>query len=92
MDISGDVLKLATEQTGNNFKEALKNNEPLRLNLVDGKIEAYYVVKVGFNGVDIIAKITWEQIFAIMHNVQKTGRIKKVVNTDVQYLENDYIY
>ena len=39
---------------------------------------------------DLGAQITWEQVFAIMQDVKKTGQTNKVVNKDVLYLQKDY--
>jgi hypothetical protein len=90
MDISQDVLKIASEQNHVDFKRALQVNEPLRLNQFENEMKIYFVAKLGSGGSDLEAKINWEQIFDIMQDVRKTGQTNKVVNTEVMYLQKDY--
>ena len=90
MDISDDVLKIASEQTHADFQRALQVNHPLRLNQVEGKIEVYFVAKVGSGGSDLKARITWDDVFEIMRDVKTSGRTNKITNTDVLYLKKNY--
>jgi len=92
MDISEDVLKIAAEQAHVDFTKALKVSFPLRLNDVGDKMKVYYLSdRLEYTNMpDLEAQITWEQVFAIMQDVKRTGKTNKVVNTDVLYLQKDY--
>lgn len=91
MDISDDILKIAASQKNADFKKLLSVYQPLRLNQVQEKLKVTYAAKMGSGyppGLEV--SVTWEQVFAIMQDVKNTGKIKKVVNTDVSYLQKDY--
>jgi len=92
MDISDEVLKIAAEQNHVDFDRALKVCEPLRLNQVTNALKVLFYSKKYMDSTipDLEAQITWEQVFAIMEDVKKTGETNKVVNTDVRYLQKDY--
>ena len=92
MDISQDVLKIVAEQAHVDFKKALRVCRPLRLIKTGEKLKVVYLANplVEPNIPDLEEQITWEQVFAIMEDVKKTGKTNKVVNTDMLYLQKDY--
>ena len=92
MDISENVLKIAAEQAHVDFRKALRACRPLDLIKTNEKLKVVYVANplVEPDVPDLNELITWGQIFAIMEDVKKTGKIKKVVNSDVLYLQKNY--
>ena len=92
MDISQDVLKIVAEENHVDFKKALRVCKPMRLIQTNQNMKLVYLADpaVDRSVPNLEGQITWEQVFDIMHDVQKTGKTNKVVNTDLLYLQKDY--
>ena len=92
MDISDDVLKIASEQNHVDFNRSLKVCEPLRLNKAENVMKVLFYSKKYMDSAipDLEAQVTWEQVFEIMRDVKGLGKTNKVINTDVLYLQKDY--
>jgi hypothetical protein len=92
MDITADVLKIIAEQMSVDFKKSLQVCRPLRLIQTGEKMKVVYLANplVDPSIPDLEGQINWEQVFAIMQDVKKTGKTNKVVNKDVLYLQKDY--
>ena len=95
MDISQDVLKIASEQNHVDFKRAQIVSKASQLKQITNAIKVIFVAwnykdRKEPTIPDLEAQITWEQVIAIIRDVKSIGKTNRVVNTDVLYLQKDY--